>query len=337
MPSCSMPRRSRSGRNTSVPSSRITSSPSRPSSPWDDPVGAHARGPPRRPTAMPGVRDAARERIGRQHPHGRAGRSRGPSAPSSLARTAALAEGLEGRETLGWSPGTPPRSPHRRGRGPGSCGWSHLMKRRRREKGDQGGGEERSRATARSIQATKAKIKHRRDGGHEELGQVLAEVNLQVLDGVHQGDHQVARAGQPQVGRPQGDDLVVKGLAAGCSCTLAAVLVGRHDAGVLQDPAQQDHRGDADAGVAEGPRCGAPSENHGRAASRSARGARCPGRRRARPRSTAAARCARARRCRETAIAPRIEIHAPDPPAPTLRSNRTPVKIGSNENVVSRP
>jgi hypothetical protein len=208
-----------------------------------DPVGAQ---PERRRRAEgdAGVGDAARQGVGGQHPHGRAKHLLGLDGEQAAAR-AALTEGLErGQpldrvEELGGEVGIGP--------GPRQGVFAvPAMEGRRRDQSDQGGGEEG--AGHRQVDpGDEGEDQYRRDGGHEKLRQVFAEVDLQMLDGVHQGDHHVPRAGQAQMGRPQFDDLVVKRLAQ-VKLNLGGRSVGDHDAGVLEGATQGDDHGNSHAG-----------------------------------------------------------------------------------------
>ena len=88
---------------------------------------------------------------------------------------------------------------------------------------------------------------HRRAGGDRDLGNVLAEEGLQLLDAVDDRQHHAAGAFGTKPYRAEGDDLVVQPhaqrlLHAGCG------TVSNHGAKVVEAGAQQNRSEDADQG-----------------------------------------------------------------------------------------
>ena len=109
---------------------------------------------------------------------------------------------------------------------------------------------------------------------HEELGQVLAEVHLELLHALDQGERHVAGAPPGDLGGPQRHQVVVE---PGAQARLHASrrLVSDHGARVLQPAAQ---RGDARPwpGAATRARRAPRPPPPGPGASRAAPAARCP-------------------------------------------------------------
>ena len=177
-----------------------------------------ARAHPPRPEAErhrrthrdPGIGDAPGQGIGGEDPHGGAEhlvRAIGEQTPALRS----LPEGLEGGEPL-----------HRveelrreRGVGPlapGAVAHVPAMEGARREQGHHREGEQD--ACARQIDEGHHREHHEgRQGGNEELRQVLAEPGLELLDPLHHREQDLAGALQAEVGGPQAHHLVEEALA----------------------------------------------------------------------------------------------------------------------------
>ena len=190
MPWCSTVRSSRIGRKISTPSIRMIEQGGERQGAGLDPRGAVDQRR-RRAAGDRAVGDAARQRVGAQHPHGAAEEVARLDLELVGARLA-LAEGLQGRqpldriEELGGEGGIGSLPelrvadvelvPQRRARTapPGEA--QHHQRHRQVDEGHDG------------------EDQHRREQGDQELRQELAEIGLELLDAVDHGERQRARA-----------------------------------------------------------------------------------------------------------------------------------------------
>ena len=81
-----------------------------------------------------------------------------------------------------------------------------------------------------------------RGHGNDELGQILAEPGLELLDPVHHREHHPAGAAAREPGRAEGHDAVEE-LSPQLLLHAGRGAVGDAGAGLLEDGADQDHRG----------------------------------------------------------------------------------------------
>ncbi len=95
------------------------------------------------------------------------------------------------------------------------------------------------------------KDRDRRQRGDADLGQVLAEKALQLLDPVDDRQHDAAGALAGEPGRPEFGDLVVKP-AAQILLHPAGGIVGDHRAAMVEQAAQQHRESDADRRLGNG-------------------------------------------------------------------------------------
>ena len=185
-----------------------------------------------------GVGDAARGGVAGQHPHRAAEegvRLLGEEAPAR----AGLAEGLERRQPLHGiqqfgAVGRIGRLPRRR-RFP-----VPVVERRRGHEGEQGEAEQDAgeRQVEEGGEGEDAEGRHR---GDEELRQILAEIGLQLLDPVDQGEQHVARALRAELAGADGGDAVVEA-RADLQLHQGGGAVRLHGAPVFEHAAR-DHRG----------------------------------------------------------------------------------------------
>ncbi len=96
-----------------------------------------------------------------------------------------------------------------------------------------------------------AEDEHRRQSRHEELGQVLAEVHLELLDALDQGQDHLARPGGGEVGRAQGEDVRVQPLAQ-ARLHAGGRPVGGHGPGVVEGATERDRDGHRDRRTDQG-------------------------------------------------------------------------------------
>src|SRR5207249_9982762 len=91
----------------------------------------------------------------------------------------------------------------------------------------------------------------RRQYRYTELGQVLSEVRLELLDTLHHRHDDVAGARACEVRRPEGSDVIVQ---HGPEMTLHAGgrVVGDHRPVVLQPASRDDHEGNEEEWNREG-------------------------------------------------------------------------------------
>ena len=194
--------------------------------------GEH-RGAPHRDA---GVGESARERVGREHPHG------GPedfmrAFGQHAATRGALAEGLEGGEPLHRVEKFR-REPAVRLRPPHAAACIPALEERRREQREHREGEH-QRGDGVVEEREQREDDDRRDQGDEELRQVLAEVGLELLDAVHHRDQDRTGAFQPEVGGTERHHLGAEALAQ-LELDPRRGAVREHRARMF-DPAAQHH------------------------------------------------------------------------------------------------
>ncbi len=207
------------------------------------PEGAERQGR-RRPHRDPRVGDPARQRIGRQHPHGGAEQVVGLRLQGLGAR-AALPEGLQGREPLDGI---------EEFCGEGLVGARAAqtvvlvpgMENLRRDQRHQGRGQhdQRHRQIEENHDAEDQERRERRD---DQLRQVLAEINLQLLDPVDHRQNGVAGTLQPEMRRAQLRDLV-EDHRAQMHLHPGGGVVRHHGTQILEPAARHHDGGDAGEG-----------------------------------------------------------------------------------------
>ena len=183
-----------------------------------------------------GVGNAARQRVGRQHPHGRAEQlarlhrqqiGARPALPESLQRGQALdrIQQLGGEAGIGALPVA-------------RLAGVQLVPGRRRQQRQQGEAQHDQRHL--QVQpGDEAEDQERREGGDQKLRNILAEIGFQLLDTVDHGQRHIAGALLADIGRAKCGDLVVD-RAAQPALYPGGGLVRHHDPPLLEETAQ-DH------------------------------------------------------------------------------------------------
>ena len=122
-----------------------------------------------------------------------------------------------------------------------------AVKRLRRDQGEQRGGQH-DEGDRPIEKGDEAKDQEWRQYGNDQLRQVLAEIDLELLDPLDHRHDRIAGAFQPEMGRPQFGDLVEDD-GAQMDLDFGRRIVRHHGAQIFE-PAAHDHDG-GDAG--EGP------------------------------------------------------------------------------------
>ena len=87
-----------------------------------------------------------------------------------------------------------------------------------------------------------------RESRHEELRQVLAEIGFKLFDALDHGEHHVARALAPEMGRAQRDHLVIDRLAQ-IDLDQSRGVVSQSGAQIFEQPARQHDNGHQRGGL----------------------------------------------------------------------------------------
>ena len=195
-----------------------------------------------------GIGDAALQLVGRQHPHGAAEqlvRLFRQQARAGLA----LTEGLESRQTLDRI------QELRREISIGQltatrAGPVQSLETQRREQGDEREGEQ-HRGDREVEKGDKDEDAERRQHADEDMGQVLAEIGLQLLDPVDHGEDDAAGALEGEVGGSQLDHLVIEALAE-VELHQGGGAMGDHVAPIVENAAQKHDPGHPGEGHGQG-------------------------------------------------------------------------------------
>ena len=192
-----------------------------------------------------GIGDAARQRVGRQHPHGAAEQiarlgGQQPGAGAALAERLERRQPLDRVEELGAERAVCVAPCEARLGVPDVEGGGRHQGEQR--EGDQ---QRRDRQVEEGDEYEDAR---RQQNGSGELRQVLAEEGLELLDAVdRRGDH-VAGALEPEMGGAELDHLAVEA-PANVELNQRRGLVGDHGAQVLEPAAQNHDAGDRGEGL----------------------------------------------------------------------------------------
>ena len=197
--------------------------------PFPDPPGAE---PQRRHRAHghAGIGDAAREGIRPEHAHG-AVKEIMPLLREHPRPRAALAEGLERGQTLEGVEKL--RAEGGIGLLAGEALPAVLAMPEGRRDQRHPRGREQNQGNGQIDEGDEDEDEHRRERGDGELGQVLAEIDFELLDAFHHGEDHIASAGAGEMGGAEGRHALIDGLAER-ALHACRRLVGRHRAPVVQ-------------------------------------------------------------------------------------------------------
>ena len=186
-----------------------------------------------------GVGDAARQRVGAEHPH-RAPEQRprarleAPRAVGALSECLERGEPLHGVEEVGAEGGVGAVAGEARPAIP-------AMPQRRREEHDERG-EQHDERGGQVDEGDEGEDENRRERGHEELRQVLAEIHFQLLHALDQRQHDLATAMPREVRGPERDHLRVEHPTQPLLHARSRPM-GDHRAHVLERAAREERAG----------------------------------------------------------------------------------------------